>query len=176
MENGQGRQPLTVEIDVDLDRALDAVADAADDWGAEWHRLGTGGRLMLPIAAGLRHGLVDGEISSQRLGSATQLDYSVEQTEYVLNRGAVMVLLFGGLGAICIIVAPLYPPLLGLAGPGFLLMLVAWFLVSSKVRNRSAGDFLQLVADIASQPPPESGASELVEGELANRTPGRAGE
>ena len=70
--------------------------------------------------------------------------------------------------------------LLGLAGPGFLLMLVAWFLVSSKVRNRSAGDFLQLVADIASQPPPESGASERVEGELANRTPekasGRAGD
>ena len=133
------------------ERVLDVIADAAEIWGAEWRRDGTGGRLVLPVRAGIRYGLLAGEVTTERDGSQARASFEIEHTEYHLDRSAMMILLLGGAGGLFVVVAPLLPSLLGLLPVAGLLMLLAWFLVASKIRNQHARDFFELVSDLLSE-------------------------
>lgn len=158
LENGSDR----FEFETSLEPTLDALADAADLWGGQWQRHGSGGRLVLPVTAGVRHGFLVGEVSGKSHdGAGAELSYLIEHSEYATHRGSVAVLLFGGIGAVTTIVAPLYPQQLWQLVPaGVLLMLVAWLLVASRVRHRSAEDFFRLVGEIAENDSKGSPSSE----------------
>ena len=111
--------------------------------------MGRGGRLLLPVTAGLRHGFVVGEIEARESGEATELCYRIEHSEYALHVASVGVLLFGGVGALLTIIAPLFPDQLWQMVPfGLLLMVVAWLMVVSKIRHRSAEDFFRLLSEV----------------------------
>ncbi len=139
-----------LDLPVPAERGLEAVAEAAELWGASWRRLGTGGRLALPVTAGIRRGVLEGEVSIRQTESGCRLRYRVESSEYAVHRASAAVLLFGALGGLLVIVAPLYPGhLLELLPAAVLLMLVAWFLVAARLRSRGVDDFFGLVGELA---------------------------
>lgn len=136
------------EVPLGRDEALAALAKTAEVWGADWRRDGTGGRLVLPVTAGLRHGRLDGSISTEPNGSAaTRLLYRVEASDYHLHWRAVVILLFGAFGAISFTLWPYFPPLLAIAPIALVLAFAAWFLVASKLTTAGPEEFFGLVED-----------------------------
>ena len=139
-----------IELECNVDASLEALGDAAEIWGAEWQRLGTGGRLALPVSAGLRQGLLAGQISTRNVASEkTELLYTVEESLYRVHVPALVVLLFGALGGVLTIFAPLKVELLQLVPVAVVFMIVAWFLVLARLKNRSTDEFFELVSEVA---------------------------
>ena len=131
------------------DEALASIAEAAEAWGAEWSRQGTGGRLALPVTAGLRHGILDGRVWTEpggEGGRGTRVRFRVDETRWALHWRAVVILLFGALGAVAFTLWPFYPALLAVAPVSLVLAFAAWFLVASRLRNAGPEDFFELVA------------------------------
>lgn len=138
----------SVELPLGTDEALAELARAAEAWGAEWRRKGSEGRLVLPVTAGLRHGRLSGRISTESVGddSGTRLRLQVENSRYHLHWQAVVILLFGALGAVSFTLWPFYPPLLELAPMALVLAFAAWFLVASRLRTAGVQEFFELLA------------------------------
>ncbi len=136
-----------VELPLATDEALAAVAAAAEVWGAEWRREGSGGRLVLPVTAGLRHGRLSGRVSTEpaHQGTGTRLRLEVEDSRYLLHWRAVVILLFGALGAISFTLWPFFPPLLSFAPVALVLAFAAWFLVASRLRTAGPEEFFELL-------------------------------
>jgi hypothetical protein len=130
--------------------ALEALEEASEIWGGEWERLGNGGKLTLPVSAGLRHGHVLGEVSAERRGRGSALAFRIEQIHYRLHVPAIVILLIGAAGGLLVVAAPFHPPLFALVPAGTILSLAAWFLVVSKLRTRGSAEFFALVAELAS--------------------------
>ncbi len=143
----------TLELSGPRDEALDAVREAADEWGATWRRSGTAGRIELPVSAGLRYGMLAGEITSQEQGDTTALELAVEEEAYQVHMPALFVIVVGAAGAFAMIFAPLVPGLLTLVPVGLIFMICAWFLVLSRLQHKGPREFFKLVEDIAGEPP-----------------------
>jgi len=139
-----------------------AVRRAADAWGAEWqpgslHRAGIG-RLRLPVTAGIRFGVLDGELrvapdpgasseSSEDLCS--EVTYRPESSLYFVNTKILVILVIAALGGLLVVIWPFFPQhraLAQVAPLGAVLALVGWFLVISRLENRGPREFLELVA------------------------------
>jgi len=134
---------IEVELDLTPDEALEALSDGADAWNGTWHRHGGGGQLTLPVAAGIRHGVLHGEVSVQPRGEGVRVTYHVERAEYQTNAGAVLILALGALGVLAMLAWPLLPGTSpNLVGSGFIMILLAWLVVGSRLRHRGAADFL----------------------------------
>ncbi len=137
--------------------ALRAVGRVAEDWSGEWHPAGSGGRLVLPVSAGLRYGRLTGQVSVGSSGEGgAEVVFRPEKAEYRLWTRAVVVLGLSGFGALVTVFWPFYPRLLGLAPIGALLGLSAWFLIVSQLRNEGADEFLAHVAALAETPEAEA--------------------
>ena len=135
--------PYEIELDLTPDEALEALSDGADAWNGTWHRQGTGGQLTLPVAAGVRYGVLYGSVSVQPSGEGVRVTYHVDRSEYATNAGAVRILALGALGVLAMLAWPLLPGTSpNLAGSGFILILLAWLVVGRKLRHRGAADFL----------------------------------
>lgn len=140
--------------------ALAAIAAAAEDWGAEWTPEGSGGRLYLPVVAGLRRGVLDGQIEIRAdARGGTRLTLAAETTHWRLQRSAVAFLVLGALGALPVILWPLSPRYLALAPVGLVFLFLAWFMVVSRLHTAGAVEFLEAVRarleshDPAGRPP-----------------------
>lgn len=152
VESGSPKEPPerehAIEVTLDADAALAAVADAAEAWGAEWRRHGNGGRLELPVTAGLRHGRLSGTVWAEptpEAGGGTRLRFRVDDSRWVIHWQAVVILLFGALGGIAFTLWPFYPPLLAIAPVALVLAFAAWFLVASRLRNAGPEEFFEAV-------------------------------
>ena len=132
---------------------LAAVEQAAELWGAAWRADGWGGRLELPVAAGLRRGVVRGRLSVEATADGSRLLLRVEESRHTLNRVALVVLLLGGIGALAATLWPFFPPLLAVAPLAIVLALSAWLLVASRLRTSGPDDFLDLVATLPDRTP-----------------------
>jgi len=132
--------------------ALLAVERAAELWGAEWDRLGTGGRLELPVHAGVRFGRVSGRLWTEPERQGTTLVFRTESSDYSLKRGAVAMLGVGGLGAVALILWPLFPQLLALAPMALVFAIIAWLVIASRLQSAGVEDFLQLAASSDESP------------------------
>lgn len=133
--------------------SLNLLAHAAERWGAEWERRGDGGRLRLPVMAGLRRGWLEGEVAATEREMAeeslTRLELRVEGSEWHTDRAGVMVLCCALFGALITVVAPFFPRLWGLVPFGIVLAGAAWFFVLAKLRNSGPEEFLESVVDDA---------------------------
>ncbi len=137
-----------LELDSPPQAVLAAVAAAAEDWGAEWAPGGGGGRLYLPVVAGLRRGVLSGQLEARsRRDGGTRLTLHAETTHWRVHRSAAAVLVLGALGALPVILWPLRPDFLALAPVGLVLLFLAWFMVVSRLRSAGAGEFLEAVRD-----------------------------
>ncbi len=132
-----------ISLDLTLDEALAALADQAETWSGDWRRQGAGGQLTLPVAAGVRSGVLHGTVSVQTTGEGVRVVYHVERSHYSTNAAAVGILVLGALGVLALLAWPLLPGTSpNLAGSGFILVLLAWLVVGSRLRHRNAEDFL----------------------------------
>ena len=138
-----------IELACEPAAALAAAARAASDWGAELTPATGGGRLRLPVTAGLRRGILEGELLAEALPEGSRLSFRVEKSAYTLKPAPVAVLLLGALGGLILVVWPLYPPLLRLAPLGIVLALGAWFVVLSRLRVSGPEEFLEMVSAIS---------------------------
>lgn len=133
---------------------------AADAWGAEWEpgslrRVGTG-RLRLPVTAGIRFGVLDGELKVEPAATGggtsegtSEVSYRPDSSLYFVNTKIVAILLIAALGGLLVVAWPFFPDSRGLsqvAPLGAVLALVGWFLVISRLENRGPAEFLELVA------------------------------
>lgn len=118
-------------------------------WGAIWQSRSGGGQLGLPVVQGLRRGVLTGDLQIEPSDSGSLLRLEVESAHTGINWAATAILLLGGLGGLTLVLWPLSPKILQLAPIGAVLAIVAWLLVVSRLRYSDAGDFLDLVAEIA---------------------------
>lgn len=136
-----------IELQCSEPEALELLAEASEVWGGEWHRDGRGGKLLLPINAGLRQGVVAAEARLSREGAGTRVEVTPIETEMHLNRGATGVLVFGALGGLVAMLWPFFPDLLQIAPVAAILAVVAWLLVASRLRTHGLEEFTALVEE-----------------------------
>ncbi len=145
---------VEVELDLTPDEALEALSDGAEAWNGTWRRQGAGGQLTLPVTAGVRHGVLYGAVSVRPSDEGVRVTYHVDRSEYVTNAGAVGILALGALGVLAMLAWPLLPGTSpNLAGSGFILILLAWLVVGSRLRHRDAADFLASLGPRPGEPP-----------------------
>ena len=128
------------------DRAWAAVSRAAELWGGELERRGEGGRLRLPVRAGLRRGWAGGEVEVAPLPEGSRLGFRVDEGESRVQAPLLVILLLGALGGLLAAAWPFAPRLLAAAPVGVVLALAAWFLVASRLRTSGPEEFLDTVA------------------------------
>jgi len=126
--------------------AMAAVERAAAVWGAELERQGLGGRLRLPVVAGLRRGLLAGPLSVEEAPGGTRVVFLPEESVQAVQAAPLLLLLLAGAGCVLTILWPFYPRLLPLAPFGAVVALGGWFLVISRLRTSGPQEFLAMVA------------------------------
>lgn len=136
-----------IDLDMPPDRALLALRQTAEDWGAELQPGGSGGKLHLPVVAGIRRGLVSGPVEVQKAEGGSRLVFRPEASVYYVQTAAVMILILSVLGAMLTVLWPFYPKLIALAPLGAIIALGGWFLVVSRLRTSGPDEFLAAVAD-----------------------------
>ncbi len=153
----------SLELPEDPVTSLNLVAMAAEAWGGLWQAEGKdGGRLGLPVMAGLRRGWVAGQLTVELEAGGSRLIYRVDKSEYRVQRAAALMLLVAGLGAVVIIIAPLFPVLLRLVPLGIVLCLVAWFFVVSRLRNSGPEEFFEDLARESQDDPEQEKPDQLL--------------
>jgi hypothetical protein len=135
-----------VDLEVSPEQALAAVGRTAEDWGAEFQPSGAGGQLHLPVLAGIRRGLVTGDVEIRSAGEGSRVVFRPEKSIYYVQTSAVAVLLLAVAGALLTMLWPFYPKLLPVAPLGAILALGGWFLVISRLRTSGPDEFLAAVA------------------------------
>ena len=83
-----------------------------------------------------------------RTHGGTELVFRVDQRNYQIQIAAVVVLLFGALGGLATVIVPFYPELFQLIPVSVLLILLAWFMVVSRLRHRGPSEFMELVGEL----------------------------
>jgi hypothetical protein len=140
-----GIEDHRVSVALSAEECLEVVEQAAELWGADWSRLGTGGRLELPVHAGVRHGSVSARLWTEPDRDGTAIVVRIESSHYRLKTGAVSVLAVGGLGALALTLWPLYPRLLAVAPLALVFSIIAWLVIASRLQSTGVEDFLNLV-------------------------------
>lgn len=137
----------SLELPEDPVTSLNLVAMAADAWGGMWQAEGRGGgRLGLPVIAGLRRGWVAGQLTVEANGDGSRLTYRVDKSEYRVQKSAALILLVAAFGAGVTVIAPLFPALLSLVPLGIVMSLIAWFFVVARLRNSGPEEFFEDLA------------------------------
>ena len=123
--------------------ALRRIAETAAQWDGEWQPAseGHGGRLGLPVTAGIKRGWLAGELEVEKSDSGSRLVFKVDRGELKAERASVSVLVIGGLGGLVTIVAPFFPVLWPLVPIGLLLGFSAWFMVVARLRSAGPVEF-----------------------------------
>ncbi len=130
---------------------LEQMAQVADDWGAQWQpEGGGGGRLTMAVVAGVRRGLVAGQVSVEALDSGgdsgCRLTFHIDEQHYAVQKPKVVILLLALAGALTLMTAPLIPTLVPLVPLGVMLMLGAWLFIVAGLRNSGPEELLQRLA------------------------------
>jgi len=139
----------SVELPVAPAAALAALAEAAEVWRAELDPEPAGGRLRLPVIAGLRRGTLTARVTVEPYAEGSRLIFREERRDDALHFQAVVVLLMAVAGAALTVIWPFYPRLLTLAPFGALLALGGWFLVIARLRTSGPEEFLEAVQALA---------------------------
>jgi hypothetical protein len=136
----------TIELEAPPRAALSAVADAVEDWGGLWQPTIDGGRVELPVVAGLRRGRLSGHIAVEPLGAGSRVALTVEESCWFLHKPAVAVLLIGAAGGLVGLLWPFFPSLADLAPLAAFFAFIAWFLVVARLRTSGPRELLESLA------------------------------
>lgn len=142
-------------LEVPPDEATEVVSEAVEVWGGGLE----GDRLHLPVAAGLRHGVVRGRIRVEPEAEGSRVVFWQESSEYWLQSTSVAFLCLSAVGAILVVLWPFFPPesdWMQVAPLGAVLALAGWFLVTSRIITRDVESFFELLREVAASSAPES--------------------
>ena len=151
-----------IDLDMPPEQALAALRQTAEDWGAqlqageESSSATAGGRLHLPVLAGIRRGLVSGPVEVQPAEGGSRVVFRPEQSVYYVQTPAVTILILSVAGAALTVLWPFYPQLMTVAPFGAIIALGGWFLVVSRLRTSGPDEFLTAVAATPPGPPMQS--------------------
>jgi hypothetical protein len=147
-----GKRTYRREIHAPPERTLAAVDEAAEMWNAVWQISGSGGRLHLPVLAGIRRGSVVGPVKVGVAQAGSTISFEIEDDAYQVNRPALIFLVLGALGGVLSLFWPLLGPDLQKVVPfGLVMAIGAWLLVVSRLRTAGPEDFFDSVAEIAEE-------------------------
>lgn len=149
-----------VELTRDPHGSLELLSREATSWGARWQRDGLGGRLTLPVLAGLRRGWVEGEVTVEPAGGGSRLVFRIDRSDYRLQTLSVAVLVVAAAGALVFVFAPFVPALRPAVPLGILLSVAAWLFIVAGLRNSGPEEFLETLALEAGEPPEAEAAAE----------------
>ena len=138
-----------IDLDIPPERALSALRQTAEDWGANLQpdpAAMAGGRLHLPVLAGIRRGLVSGPVEVQPAEGGSRVVFRPEESVYYVQTASVMILILSIAGGALTVLWPFYPQLMAVAPFGAILALGGWFLVVSRLRTSGPDEFLAAVA------------------------------
>ena len=135
-----------LDIDLSPEEALEALSRASEMWGARWERQHQGGRLELPVLAGLKHGLLIGRVDVEPIADGSKVVFQIDDARYHLHRSALAILVIGAAGGIAATLWPFFPALLGVAPLAVVVAIGAWILVASRLRTSTVDDFFELLA------------------------------
>lgn len=138
-----------IDLQMPPEEAISALRRTVEDWGAEFEPQGSGGRLHLPVVAGMRRGLVSGAVEVQSTADGSRLVFRPESSVYRLQAAAVVILLVAAAGASLVFLWPFFPALMAVAPFGAILALGGWFLVVSRLRTSGPEEFLAAVAALS---------------------------
>lgn len=141
-------QPFETPVNAPAPEVLAFIAREADTWGATFDRQEGGGRLELPVVAGLRRGWLRGQVSVEAQEDGSKIVFNVDESIYRVQSSLVAVLALAAVGALTFLVGPFVPWLRPAVPLGFMLSLGAWFVVAN-LRNSGPEEFFEAVADQA---------------------------
>lgn len=130
-----------IELPTEPIETLRIVAKTAELWGAKWEPGADGGHLEIPVLAGLRRGWVLGQVQIEKTDGGSRLVFTQEESIYRVQLAAASILALAACGAITILIAPLFPKLLGLVPVSMMLCIGAWFFVVARLRNSGPEEF-----------------------------------
>lgn len=137
----------TVDLELSPAESLALVAETAESWGGGWEADGDGGgRLTIPVLAGLRHGFVTGRLRVEPLADGSRLYFEVEQSVYRVQKPALVILLLAGFGALLTVFGLFVPSLHPLVPMGALLAISSWLVVVARLRNTGPEEFFAALA------------------------------
>lgn len=150
-------------VQADRENAIAALDEAAELWNAAWEASPTGGRLHLPVLAGIRRGRVLADVEVVEDATGCTIHLRSQSTDYEVNRPALVLLVMGAVGGLVTVIVPFAPiRLLGFLPLGIVMMIGAWLLVASRLRYDDPKEFLEVVAEIAEWEYEDLSGSELV--------------
>jgi hypothetical protein len=136
-----------IDLDLSPAEALSVLKQTAEDWDAELQVDGFGGgRLHLPVLAGLRRGLMSGRVEVRPAGAGSRVTFRPETSSYYVQTQAVLILVLAVAGGLLTVFWPFFPQLLSVAPFGAIVALGGWFLVVARLRTSGPDDFLEAVA------------------------------
>ncbi len=110
----------------------------------------------MPATPGRRRRPIQGRITVERRDGGSRALLIVSDSQWVVNRTGVGILLSGALGGLVLILLPFFPDLLQLMPIAVMLSLAAWFLVVSRLRSSGPEEFLEALAAHLAPAEPES--------------------
>jgi len=138
---------FTIELDRNPTAAGAAVGEIAGEWDAGWRPDARGGRLVLPVVYGLRHGVVEGRMEIERLGDdRARLRWVEESSRLAVDKSSVAILSIAVVPLVGSIAWPFWPVLFPLVPYAAIFGLIAWWLVISRLRTSGPEEFLRDVA------------------------------
>ncbi len=143
------QQELRQRVTASPAEVLAAIDRAAESWNAAWEPASGGGRLHLPVLAGIRRGRLLAHLEVRSTPDGSEIQLRIEQSEYEVHRPAVFFLALGAAGGLVTIIWPLFPDqMIDFLPLAVVLLLGAWLLVASRLRTAGAQDFLDTVAEL----------------------------
>lgn len=150
----------TTQLEIPPGEAAEVVSRAVEVWGGGlegWSEKSRSGVLHLPVAAGLRHGVVRGTLRVEPADEGSRVVFWQESSEYWLQSTSVAFLCLSAVGALLVILWPFFPPDSGwmeVAPLGAVLALAGWFLVTSRIVTRNVDDFFDLLQEVSASSAP----------------------
>ena len=134
------------------EKLLAACATAVEDWGGEWRARENGGELQLPVHAGLRRGIATARATAARSGAGSELAIAVHETNWWLDRSAVVLLVTAALAALALVLWTFFPAVAKLAPLGLILGASAWLVVLARLRHAGPAELLAQVEKALEEP------------------------
>ncbi len=145
-------EPPRLFLPLPVAASFKALRQKAETWGGGWQGEGLGGRLVIPVLAGLRRGFVGYAVSADEGSKGTHLEFVEEESDLQVHRPTLIVLLIAAAAALTCLVVPFVPKLLPLLPPSVVLCLATWLFIVARLRNSGLDEFMTDLKDEADEP------------------------